>query len=414
MEINEVKTAITEVLKPVMEDTKAAKTAAEAAKTAADGATTEIKTVKDEVKGLSDWKVEKDEADKKNQEVLDKLILDSQKKGGAGPATPGKKTFQEALTIAVEEKTDDIAKFARKEKGVDRVILELKDVGLFTTGNIAGTTVWGAQMRPGIIENPTQIMHMREILAGGNIGPGTDFYFMRQEATQGAPAPHEEGTQKAAFNLNLKEDSVKIETIAGFTKITRRVMNNVPGFIAFLNSQLPEELLLVEDEQLLYGSGDSPELKGILTDGNFVASTSAATILVEKINDDLGVFQDTYKRVANRIVLRPIDVQNLFKLKAAGSGEYDLPKNVVFVGNQLYISGVPVAASTAVHSGDYFLGDFVRGSQFLIQEGMRIEIFEQDDKNVQQNLLTARIEETGCLPVYGNNYFMKGSVPEVA
>jgi hypothetical protein len=54
------------------------------------------------------------------------------------------------------------------------------------------------------------------------------------------------------------------------------------------------------------------------------------------------------------------------------------------------------------------VGD-LNGANFLTQENMRIEFFEQDGDNVQKNKVTIRIEESVALPVYGANYFVKGN-----
>jgi HK97 family phage major capsid protein len=191
-------------------------------------------------------------------------------------------------------------------------------------------------------------------------------------------------------------------------------MNNIPGFMAWLQSRMPQRLLNVEDAQILYGDGTTPNLKGILTSGNFVASTSTADVLVERIIDDLAQLEDTYERNADGILMRPKEYFGFFKNKAAGSGEYDLPQNVTFQNGTLYISGVPVYGSTAVTDGDYVVGDFGQGAQLLTQEGMRLEFFEQDGDNVRYNKITARIEETVALPVYGPDYFIKGAVPDAS
>jgi hypothetical protein len=89
--------------------------------------------------------------------------------------------------------------------------------------------------------------------------------------------------------------------------------------------------------------------------------------------------------------------------------EFDLPKNFVFTGNQLYISGVPVFGSTAVAYGDYFVADWTQWAQLLVQESMRLEFFEQDGTNVRENKTTVRIEETIAMPVYGSRFGIKGN-----
>lgn len=357
-------------------------------------------------KSVSDLNVRLDEADKRanEAEAAAKRTRIEQEK-----AT---KPFDIILKETLTEKTDEIAKFARKE--TRNLVIDLKAAGDITTSNVTTGTRYGQLMRPGIIEIPKRKVHIRSLVPNGTVDAGNTLTFMRETTTgEGAPAPVAEGASKPQFDIDLEEANVGIETIAGFVRFTRKAMLNIAGFISFLQSRMPEKLLVVEDSQMLYGDGVSPDLKGILTAGNFTAATSTATVLVEQIIDSLAQLEDsdTYPRTANGILLRPREYYNFFKNKASGSGEYDLPANVTFTDGTLYISGVPVYASTALLATDYVVGDFQMGAQFLVQEGMRIEFFEQDADNVTKNKVTARIEETVAFPVFGDNYFIKGTVP---
>lgn len=335
------------------------------------------------------------------------------------------KSFDTRLKEAIEEKTDDIAKFSRGE--IKRLALDIKGidqkaVGAFSVGNVTGSTNFGAQSRADIVMAPNRMTHVRSLLNVYPAGPGTDFYFMRENgAGEGSIAPTSEATAAATpttqatglkpqFDLDLVEASVKFETIAGWMLMSRRAMNNIPGLIGYLQRRVPEKMLNAEDAQILYGNGTSPNIKGILTSGNFVAGSAAgATVLAEKIINDMSLFEDTYERLATGIILRPADYYNFFKNKAAGSGEYDLPDGFTFVNGVLYILGVPVAKTTALTTNDYAIGDFDNGADLLIQEAMRLEFFEQDGTNVRTNQVTLRVEETIALPVYGSDYFVKGS-----
>jgi hypothetical protein len=327
------------------------------------------------------------------------------------PIKEGKKSFDDVLKESIESKMDDIAKFNKKEIKKFDIEIDMKAVADMGTGNITGTTNWGAQRRNDIIMNPNTMTHVRDLLTVSPAGPGTDYYFMREEGNgEGAPAAVAEGALKSQFDLDLVEASVKFETIAGFLVTSRKSMLNIPGFLGFLQKRVPQKLMDAEDAQVLYGNGTSPNIKGILTAGNFVAGSAAgATPLVEKIITDISNFEDTYKRLATGIAMRPKDYFSFFLNKASGSGEYDLPQGVMFVNGILYILGVPVAKTTALTSGDYVVGDFQNGADLLIQEAIRLEFFEQDSDNVRKNKVTIRVEETIALPVYGDDYFMKGS-----
>ena len=369
--------------------------ASEAQKTAFD---TELKSVKEamELKFIADIKAVQDHADKLDLKLQAKQI---ETKSG---------DFNDELAKAIIEKTSEIEAF--RDKKSQRVELEVKAVGDFTTANVTGGNRYGQIFSPEIIMRPSRKVHMDEILPGGSIGPGNSFTFMRENGVgEGEIAPTAEGALKAQFDLDLVEATVQIETIAGWIRVTRKAMSNIPGFISYLQRRLPQKFRNVLDQQILYGNGTSPQLKGILTAGNFTASTATITLpLIEKIITDVAVLEDTYEREANVILLRPSAYYSFFLNKASGSGEYDLPQGVTIVSGRLYFMGIPAYATTALTSPDYVVGD-LEGAQLLTQESMRIEFFEQDGTNVRENKVTVRIEGNFALPIYGDTYFVKGS-----
>lgn len=337
-------------------------------------------SAQDKIKALEATIEKLQKAADANQPVIDAFVKQPDKKIESKDSN----TWPVLVKKAVDDNHDIIQKFIRKE--TKSFGMEIKAVADFSTANVTGTTVWGAVYRPGIIMNPNQIGHVRNFIPTSPAGPGTDYYFMKENgAGEGAPDWTAEKKAAAAtdtatglkpsFDLDLVESSVKFETVAGIMPISKKALNNIPGFMSFLSRRVPEKLLNVEDDALLYGTGVSPEIKGILVSGNYTASTSVATILVERIIDDISLLEDTYKRMANGIMLRPAAYYSFFKNKASGSGEYDLPDGVVFVNGVLYIFGIPAFKSTALLSTDYIVGDFESGAELLIQESIRMEFF---------------------------------------
>lgn len=374
---------------------------------------TAVKPLNQEITSLKDQiKVIKDAADK-NQPVIDGVVVNKDKK----PFEKEPITFRDAIANAIMESQDQVMKFAKKE--TKNLILEIKGntnieqkvVGDMTTGNVTSGTRYGQIFAPRIIQQPYRRVHVRDLIPTAAAGQGNSFTFMKEATTgEGEIAAVAETATKPQFDLDLIEDTVLFEIIAGWMRVTRKAMNNIPGFIAWIQQRLPEKLLRVEDEYILYGTGVTPQIKGIGTAGNFTAATTTSTNIEDALIDALSQLEDTNERYATGIVVRPRVYYNFFKNKATGgSEEYDLPKNYIFVNGVLYISGIPVVPTTAVHSGDYFVGDWMEGAQLLIQEGMRLEFFEQDSTNVRENKVTVRIEETAALPVFGASFFIKGN-----
>lgn len=373
---------------------------------ATEKSTKEVQEIKGEIKTVSVQVTEVKEYAEKLQNHVDSLEM---KLNGSAVQNAEKKSFNDVLADAINENEDNYQKFLRKEK--KSFAIELKAVGDMSTANVTGGSRYGQIFDANIRQNPNRKVHMSQVLRGGSIGAGNTYTFMRENGNgEGAIAPAAEGALKSQFDLDLVEATVNVETIAGWLRVTRKAMNNIPGFVSFLQARLPEKFQRALDAQILYGDGTTPNLKGILTSGNFVASTAVASQkLIDKLIDDVATIEDTYERDATGILLRPIDYYGFFKNKASGSGEYDLPEGVTFVNGQLFLFGIPVYASTAITAPDYVVGDFDMGAQLLTQEGMRIEFFEQDGINVRENKVTVRIEGNYALPVYGPDFFIKGS-----
>lgn len=187
------------------------------------------------------------------------------------------------------------------------------------------------------------------------------------------------------------------------------MLDDVDGMTTFLQSRLPELLLRQEDTQILNGSGVRPNLLGIQSVGNYTAGAAAVTNRAETLINAIAQLENL-DREANGILISISDWYTLWLYKAATSGEYTLPVNLIEkVGNQMYVAGVPVYRSTAQTFSDYLVGDWTMGANLVTREPARVEFFVEDGTNVQSNQVTVRIEERVALPVYGSDYFIFGN-----
>jgi len=325
-----------------------------------------------------------------------------------GTATPSTKSFAELLSENINEKASEITTLKKGQS----TSFEMKDMSFATSFSTAGTSV--AFARPGIIELPKRKLHIRQLLTGGNMGAKSTFDYVKEVAGSGSIGPVAEATLKPQIELALQEVSVKAEWIAGWLRISRNMLDDVTGMTTFLQSRLPELLLRAEDNQLLNGTGTSPQLSGITDAGNFTAPTGTSTIDVEQLVQAVAQLEG-YDREANGILLNPADWYRIWLNKASVGGEYDLPINLITkVGDQMFIAGVPVFRSTAIAVDKFIVGDWAMGANFILREAPRVEFFYEDGINVRENMVTVRIEERVAFPIYGDNYFIYGDFGNVS
>jgi HK97 family phage major capsid protein len=366
--------------------------------------------LKKDVTELKTWQVKKDEADKKNQEALDEILSKKNLPGVGGVIE--QKSFGEMLMEGITEQKDNWEKFIRKER--KSFSLELKAVAdMGFAGNFGSAATSVAQVRPGIIANPDRKVHVRSLVPVGTMD-GSTFYYMKENGEgEGAITTVAENATKSQIDLDLAEASATAEYIAGWLRISKKMLGDVKGMTSFLQARLLEKLLIAEDAQLLNGDGTSPNISGITDTGNFTAASSAATVDIEQLIDAISQLEEL-GREANGIVLRPSDYWSFVKNKAAGSGEYDLPQVVTFVDGQLRIAGVPVSRTTAMTVDKYIVGDFRMGALLLVREAPAVEFFYEDGTNVRENKVTVRVEERVAFPIFGSTYFVYGDFGNVA
>lgn len=360
---------------------------------------TNVKGLKENQEKLSEWQVKKDEADKKNQEALDNLLA-SQKKASTEQKAKG---FNEALTDAVNENFDSI-KTLKKGQSVGFDLKAVADMGFANNFPSAGASV--TDVRPGILALPNRKVHIRQLLPVGTLGKSV-FDFVRETGGEGDLSTVNENATKPQFDLDFQEAAAPAEYIAGWLRISNKMLDDVDSLNSFLNMRLLEKYLNTEDAQLLNGNGTQPNLRGLITAAT--AATTATTVAdVEQLMDAITQLEGS-DYAATGILLNPVDFNNICKAKASTSGVYDLPQVVQIVNEQLFIYGVPVFKSTAIAANNFLVGDWGMGAQLLVREAPRVEFFAQDGTNVRENKVTVRIESRIALPIYYSGAFIKGT-----
>jgi HK97 family phage major capsid protein len=341
-------------------------------------------------------------------ESLEKLIKEK-------PISDKVKSMTARIGDAVMKGWDQIKKFKDSNPGARvRVELfdevELKAVADMGMANIVNLSTFNATTLPTIVTLPNTKVHMRTLIPTGSMD-NTSITYLRETGGEGVPLPWAEATASATPKPQIDMDWIEVrmdaEYIAGWVRVSRKLLDDISAFRSFLQMRLMELYLNAEDAEILSGNGTSPHLSGLLTNASVLVSS--ATIDVEKIIDAIAQLESS-KYTATGIIMHPKNFYAIAKNKAAGSGEYDLPGIVVIQGGQLYVAGIPVYKTTAMTYGTFLVGDFAQGCMLFIRENPRIEFFDQDRDNVITNKITVRIEGRAGLAIFQTGAFVKGTI----
>lgn len=358
-----------------------------------------VDSLKSELEELkSQFVVVKDAADKLEAKSNRKTMNENQAKG-----------FNATLAESIEKNADVLGKIAAGEMKHTSFKLDTKAVGSMTeavnlTGDIPrayANQVYGL---------PSRKVHVRSLLPVGSISQGL-FTFPYESGGEGAPAAQVQGSAKAQVDFDITMANAPAQVIAGYVRISRQMLDDVPAMTSFLQARLLEKYLVAEDAQLLSGNGTAPNLQGIL--GVATAATGGATVDVEQLVQAISqVEASNYS--ATGILINPLDWANIVNTKNTASA-YSLPgSTVVTTDGQLSIAGIPIFKSTAIAADSFLVGDWSMGAQIMQRDGISVQFSEFDGNNFTENMITVRVEARIAFPIYYAGAFVKGDFGNVA
>lgn len=205
-------------------------------------------------------------------------------------------------------------------------------------------------------------------------------------------SPVAEGSLKQESGFDFEDASANMRTLAHWVPTTRQQARNLPALIQYLERRLIDGLKLVEDTQLLYGSGVAPNLNGILTDSDIQGYVQLATDnMIDAIRKGLTLVQMAYV-AATGIVLHPLDWQDIQLAKDSQDRYLWL---VVSQGTEEVMFRVPVVVTTAINQGTALTGDFSQGAFIYVNEEAVMRSTDSHSDFFLYNKLVWLVEE--CL-----------------
>ena len=241
-----------------------------------------------------------------------------------------------------------------------------------------------------IAEIPAQAVNFADLIPNVASRTGVYTYYV-ENAPTGAAAKVAEGADKPEISFKLTETTCVAQYIAGLARISKVMLQDLPFMTTFLPRALRRE----------YWKAENTDFN--TTFNSAVTGTSAGLTGVPGILADIGVIEASNYSV-NGIVVNPKDWATLASVACN-----DQPCVVNFVGNQMFIGGVPVYKASWVTEGKYYLGDWFWAKRIVV-DGLAVEFFEQDRDNVQKNLVTVRCEARVCLAIERTDAFVIGDI----
>lgn len=339
---------------------------------------------------------------------LDKFI----KEGGSFEGR--KQTFQSIVKKALADAK--VEAFGGNSKAVQSI--ELKNAVTMTQASMnGGVEGFEKTYQQEIIRNPFTRTHVRELIPSTALTTETLQYPKLVAQAGGAGVQASEGAAKPAVSYTFDTVQENPITLASTLRISKQMLRAMPQLLAFIQTQMLEDLYLLEDAKLLNGLGGVNDLNGIKTQAPSFAATGTAaganaTIFDYIVNAISQLSQVNYS--PNGVLVNPAVFYEMFQMKAA-DGKYNSPyAGITITDGGIRVLGVPViqTTTTALDETDFIIGDWNQ-AQMLVRENMNIELSFDDQDNFIKNLVTIRLEEAIGLAVYRPAGFLKGSFEDV-
>lgn len=344
-----------------------------------DGIKSEIKAI--DTKLAADIAQLNEDAQKKNQtigELSDKVkeFAAAANRLKSGVENDAKKDwsnsdrFKSAIVDIVAENFDKI-----KSETAFTATKDVKDMSL--TSNLTGTSqisyVPNAIMRS--FFNP----HLYDVFriiptATGNV----TFPRASDTVSEGSFGAQTEGNSKAQIDYNITMVNVAVPFIAGFAKVSRQMLQDLPFLQAYLSQSLVEDWNRAVNTRFL----------NTIASGS-TALSSAATVNAEKMIDGVAQHGALGLGQPNLILTTHASWATLMKTKPS---DYSIPGGVTIGANgETRIVGVPVVPHSQVTGSRFYV---LNTDAFGIAQASALSVrsTEFDDKDFQKNLITYRAE----------------------
>jgi HK97 family phage major capsid protein len=317
-----------------------------------------------------------------------------------------------------QEMQDAVAKGKAPVKSLGQMVIESDQFKEFAQGNTStkmtfkANTIIGQEGSPpensdtlvapqrlqGIIPGASRLLRIADVIPQGTTTSNAVEYTRESSFTNNAAETAEAGS-KPESALGFELVTANVRTIAHFIKTSVQVIEDAPALQSYIDVRMRYGVDYRVDSQILNGNGTGQNISGMMDTGNHTAFTAVSgENQLDSINRAIyAVYAADYAPTA--IIMNPADWGKIERLKVGTADDrYVVGNPTGMVGPMLW--GLPVIISNAMTSGKFLVASFDIAYMLWNRQETVVEMFAQDEDNVQTNLLTIRAEARKALATY--------------
>jgi HK97 family phage major capsid protein len=339
--------------------------------------------MKDLGKISSDTKTAVENLGIEQRTLAERLLAVEQKASAQGDDKPAGESWGEQF-IKAAGYGDFQKKSSRGSFG-----MEVKNT---VTNAIANTY---SERRPGLVEGAFRVFTIEDLLVSIPTSSNA-IDWVRENVFTNNAAEVAEGGQIAQSSITFTAETMPVQNVAHFVKITRQLAMDNAALAAYINRRMVYGVNMRVEQQLVSGNGTTPNLSGLTKAGNFTAHGYTAASLTALGLSPTNRFDLIGKMIgdcaladypADVIVLNTADWWNL-RLTKDSQGRYILGDPGSAVPPMLF--GLPVVASNAMTADNVWVGSLQQAATKHEREGIALDLSDSDENNFQLGLVSVR------------------------
>jgi hypothetical protein len=223
----------------------------------------------------------------------------------------------------------------------------------------------------------------------------------RLVSSHGGAAGVSEGSNKPEASFAWADRTAAIVTIAHWIAATRQVLADVPQLRNYVDNRLLYGLKRSEEYQMLYGSGTSGEMLGILSHAgiwNYAQGDPETETPLDALRAAVTLCQlSEYE--PNGVVLHPQDWEAI-QLQKGADKHYVFGPASIASRTPREVWSLDVVVTNAIAEGTALVGAFEQGAALFEREDAQILIDDRSHANLIANKVTILAEERLGLAIY--------------
>lgn len=310
--------------------------------------------------------------------------------------------------------SDQFKNYINGQQGRARVEYKNTIIGEGGSPQDPTNTIVPLQTMPGIVGGAFRQLRVLDVIPQGTAS-GNQIHYTRENVFTNAAAETAEAAQKPETTLTFEAIDTPVRTIAHFIKVSKQVLDDAPALESYIDRRIRYGVNLRAEQQVVNGDGTSPNLSGILDSGNFTSITA-----LSGENDFDFANRAKYTVIASDYMpdyymVNPADWGAMERLQATDGHYIGGASAVGYLQNGLVptLWGLPVIATNSVPQGKLICISS-DATMFWNRQGTVVEIFDQNEDDVEKNLLTIRGEARGAFTVFRPTAIVAGDLPNGA